>query len=106
MEPTVGTIDSITLPTPFGVPNEAVAGAYTRSSYDPDYLENQFSDIDRATADHYGKSFYAATQNGTLMVYDPLTGQERFVSTNMPSDPNDPTRKNNMYPSINPSKTN
>ena len=104
LEPTKGTIDSITLPTPPGGPDEAVAGAHTHANYDPNYLGNQFSETDKETADLYGKPFYVATPNGSLLVYDPVTGEERTVNTNMPSDPNDPTRKNEVDPKPRPGK--
>jgi len=38
---------------------------------------------------------YVATPNGSLQKYDPTTGKTSTISTQMPSDPNDPTKLNN-----------
>jgi hypothetical protein len=61
MEPSIGTVARVTLPTPLGGPSEVVASAHTYSNYDP------------------------------------VVG-ERVVNTDMPSDPNDPARKNKIDP--------
>ena len=107
MEPTKGTVNSVTLPIPSNGPSEAVAGAHTHSAYSSVYNSNEFSTTDKNTAKEFGKPFYVATPNGTLKVYDPNEDLERIVNTNMPSDPNDPERKNNIDPKPNvPNETN
>jgi RHS repeat-associated protein len=104
MEPTTGTENKITLPTPPGGPDEAVAGHHTHSNYDPGFDNNVFSKEDKDTAQLYDKPFYVATPNGSLQVYDPKTDLIRTVNNDMPSDPNDPDRKNNIDPVSKPEK--
>jgi RHS repeat-associated protein len=41
---------------------------------------------------------YVATPNGSLQKYDPTTGKVSLISTQMPSDPKDLTRLNNVAP--------
>jgi RHS repeat-associated protein len=106
MEPTTGTKDRITLPTPPGGPNEAVAGHHTHGDYDPQYKNNDFSKTDKETAREYDRLFYVATPDGSLKEYDPKTDSERTINTNMPSDPNDPDRKNDIDPVSKPGKGN
>ncbi len=44
---------------------------------------------------------YIVTPNSTLQKYDPHDGSLQVVSTQMPSDPKDPDRKNNIIGNIN-----
>jgi RHS repeat-associated protein len=98
MEPTKGTKDSITLPTPSDGPDQAVAGHHTHGNYDPEYNNNEFSQTDKETAQQYDKPFYVATPDGSLKVYDPKADKTTTINTGMPSDLNDPGRKNNIDP--------
>ena len=41
---------------------------------------------------------YLGTPNGSLLMYDPATGEVVTVRTDMPSDPNDPDRQNDIDP--------
>jgi hypothetical protein len=106
LEPTTGTKDGITLPTPLGGPDAAVAGHHTHGNYDPQYKNNDFSEKDKETAREYDRSFYVATPDGSLKEYDPKTDSVRTVNTNMPSDPKDPDRKNDIDPVSKPGKGN
>ncbi|MDR0910329.1 MAG: DUF4329 domain-containing protein [Spirochaetaceae bacterium] len=95
MQPTTGDVSNITLPTPPEGPDVAVAGAHTHSAYDPKYDGNNFSDTDKKTSEKYQKPFYLVTPNGSLKVYDPTTDTVTVINEEMPSDPKDPTQKNN-----------
>jgi RHS repeat-associated protein len=105
MEPTKETKDSITLPTPSGGPDQVVAGHHAHGNYDPEYNNNEFTLTDKETAQQYGKPFYVATPDGSLKVYDPITDETTPINTDMPSDPNDPERKNNINPATKPGTT-
>lgn len=39
---------------------------------------------------------YLASSNGTLQKYDPIIGRISTISSNLPSDPMDPDRKNSI----------
>jgi RHS repeat-associated protein len=107
MEPTEGDDDEIILPIPLDGPDQAVAGHHTHANYDARFVvngidySNLFSFQDKETARLYGKPFYLAAPDGSLSVYDPITDSVRLVNTNMPSDPNNPNRRNNIDPSLN-----
>ena len=97
--------------------------AHTHGGYDPKYRNNDFSGLWRSnaiTAEEYkdraprmnqkqkkrdignsnkrGLPSYLATPNGTLQKYNPRTGEVSIISTELPSDANDPTRKNHNSP--------
>lgn len=56
---------------------------------------------DTSNANEIGMISYLVTPNGTLQRYDPGNGSLQVVSTQMPSDPKDPDRKNNIIGNIN-----
>jgi RHS repeat-associated protein len=105
LEPvTNGLEDYVDLPIPDGGPADALAGLHTHSAYNEQLNtefgdgNNQHSERDKDTAKEYGKSFYVATPDVSLKEYDPNSDTVRVVNTNMPSDPNDPGRKNDIDP--------
>jgi RHS repeat-associated protein len=59
---------------------------------------NQFSPNDKAENDRLKITGYLATPDGSLQEYDPSTKESSVVSTDLPSDPKDPDRKNNVDP--------
>ena len=87
----------------------AEAATHTHSAYDPKYAGDRFSGIpgnassggDVGYAHATKQPVYVATPNGTLKEYDPNTGNVRIVNTDMPSDPNHPSRQNNVSPTTN-----
>jgi hypothetical protein len=115
-QPAIG--DSGDAVTPSLPPNgtTSVADAHTHSAYDPAYDNNIFSgsksgnnltskDGDIGDNNKTGLTGYIATSNGSLQKYDPKSGFISTVSTNLPSDSNDPTRLNNISPVISPTVT-
>jgi hypothetical protein len=87
-------------------PNRAeVALAHTHGGYDLNYDSNIFSgkadgtvEGDLATYALLGLDGYVGTPNGSLLHYDAVTNTITTVSTNIPSDPKDPTRLNTVAP--------
>ncbi|MDV3954745.1 hypothetical protein CMT74_02505 [Elizabethkingia anophelis] len=47
---------------------------------------------------------YVITPNGSLKNYDVSSNTEKTVTTKLPSDPNDPDRKNKTNPVENPER--
>ncbi len=97
LKPNVGSEASST-PKGLGLSNEGdatvVARAHTHGSYDPKYANNVFSSDDKKNANKYGVNSYVATPNGSLQKYNNSTGDMTTISTDIPSDPNDPERLN------------
>ena len=60
--------------------------------------DNEFSSTDKANNEKYNLTGYLATPNGSLLEHDPSTGNIKTISTNMPSDPKDPSRLNKIDP--------
>ena len=75
-----------------------VAGIHSHGNYKEGYVNNEFSDPDKSYNDKYNINGYVATPNGTLQEYDSSTKESSVISTNLPSDPKDPDRKNNIDP--------
>ena len=73
-----------------------VASIHTHGAYDPNFNNNEFSKgtpsepADREVAQEEGVPALVATPKGTLLIYEPISGEEDVLSTNAPSDPNDP----------------
>jgi RHS repeat-associated protein len=61
---------------------------------DVTYSDNNFSGQDKAGNDKQKIDGYLTTPDGSLKKYDHKKGKDSVVSTDMPSDPTDPTRKN------------
>lgn len=64
--------------------------------------DNNFSPQDKAGNDKQKIDGFVTTPNGSLKKYDHKTKEESVVSTNLPSDPNDPTVKNSNSAIISP----
>ena len=60
--------------------------------------DNEFSSADKANNKQHNLTGYLATPNGSLLEYEPSTGNIKTISTNMPSDPKDPSRLNKVEP--------
>ncbi len=114
--PNEGTQDRV---KPSYPPNKAdqdrvVARIHSHGAYDPSYESggNSFSDSDRGNAETFGRQSYLSTPNGSLLQYDPTAGQlarlrgddVTEIPIEIPSDPNDPSRKNQIDPSAGPPK--
>jgi RHS repeat-associated protein len=85
----LGTVDQI---------NPTQAQLHTHAAYDKNYQNNVFSTDDKNLADKANVPSYVATPNGSLLKYDPDTMKPTTISTNLPSDINDPSRKNTNDP--------
>ena len=75
-----------------------VSGIHSHGNYKEGYVNNEFSDPDKSYNDKYNINGYVATPNGILQEYDSSTKESSVISTNLPSDPKDPDRKNNIDP--------
>ena len=64
--------------------------------------DNKFSSTDKKINNKYGLTGYLATPNGSLLEHNPQTGEVSVLSTDLPSDPVDPTRLNNIKPTLKP----
>ncbi len=56
--------------------------------------DNNFSEVDKSNSEKRKLDNYVTTPNGSLKRYDYKTGDVTTLSTDLPSDPSDPTRKN------------
>jgi RHS repeat-associated protein len=79
-----------------GITREDVAHIHTHGDYDPKYANNDFSKTDKDNAKDNGYPNYVSTPNGSLLKYDPQTQATTTVAKDIPSDPKDPTRVNNI----------
>ena len=64
--------------------------------------DNRFSSADKIFNKKSNLTGFLATPNGSLLEHNPQTGQISVLSTDLPSDPVDPTRKNNIKPTLQP----
>ena len=112
-KPQKGTSDKST--TPQQPPNgeTVTARAHTHGAYMPSYKNNVFSgetntsegnkhssEGDIFIYNYYEMDGYVATPNGSMRWYNFLTGEVQTISTQMPSDRNDPLRLNKESPLI------
>lgn len=82
-----------------------VADIHSHGKYEVGYDNNNFSLTDKTgikadgvalgVSDYKG---YLTTPDGSFKEYDPATQGEKVISTDMPSDKNDPGRKNTIDP--------
>ncbi len=96
-EAAIGSNSGVTVS---GVPKgkTRVATIHSHGKYDSGYRNNEFSPADKNNANKRNADNYAATPNGSLKRYDPSTEIETTISTELPSDPADPDRKNTNDP--------
>ena len=69
--PVRGTADSLTLP---GAPPNTVADFHTHGTYDPNYLNEQFSDADLTGNQLSNTTGFLGTPGGNFLRYDPFGG--------------------------------
>ena len=96
-EPAIGKSDGV---IPSTAPNgeTVVATIHSHGKYEKGYLNNEFSEADKDNAKDRSADSYVATPNGSLKKYDHKTGNITVLSTDLPSDPTDPDRKNEQDP--------
>ena len=66
------------------------------------FSDNNFSNQDKTGNDRQKIDGYLTTPNGSLKKYEHSTGKVSVVSTDLPSDPTDPSRKNSQSALISP----
>ena len=106
--PNVGTTGASVSVSPAPAGTIATGDIHSHAAYDPAYANNVFSGIPATGANttsttgdigdnnQTGLTGYVTTPNGSLQKYDPITGTITTISTNLPSDRNDPTRLNTI----------
>jgi RHS repeat-associated protein len=92
--------NDVEFPLPPGGEDYAVSAAHTHGNHILD-SNNFFSKHDMDLSITKGKESYISTPDGSLKVFDPITGEPRTIREDMPSDPNDPNRKNQIDPTRN-----
>ena len=82
-----------------------VADIHSHGKYEVGYDNDNFSPGDKTGIKADGTALgvsdykgYLTTPDGSLKEYDPATGSKTVISTDMPSDKNDPGRKNTINP--------
>ena len=71
---------------------------HSHGKYEEGYVNNDFSPKDKWNSYDLEVDSYLATPDGSLKKYDPQTAKTTVIETNLPSDPNDPGRKNDIEP--------
>ncbi len=96
-EPAIGQNAGV---IPSAAPNgeTVVATIHSHGKYEKGYLNNEFSEADKDNAKDRSADNNVSTPNGSLKKYDQKTGNVTILSTDLPSDPADPDRKNKQDP--------
>jgi RHS repeat-associated protein len=84
--------------TPSSAPkgSNVVADVHSHGVYEAGYLNNDFSGTDKTGNETDKIPGFLTTTNGSLKKYDPSTKKQTTISEDLPSDPNDPDRKNKI----------
>lgn len=77
---------------------KVIADIHSHGNDDEMYDDNNFSPGDKQDNDKNNIKGYLASPNGLLQEYDPASGDVSQVSDDLPSDPKDPDRRNNVRP--------
>lgn len=80
-----------------------VAAVHTHGKYLEAFTNNEFSKKDIEGYERVNFDGFVITPDGSLKYYDTSSNLIKPLRTDMPSDPNDPDRKNNIPPNENPS---
>ncbi|MFL0087636.1 DUF4329 domain-containing protein [Tenacibaculum maritimum] len=75
-----------------------VGTTHTHGGYEKKYKNNVFSKADKRNSDRDRQVKYVSTPNGSVKKYNPKTKKAKTISQDIPSDPKDPDRKNNISP--------
>ena len=79
--------------------NEEFAGSiHSHGDADTKHINNKFSKADIKYIEKTKENGYLATPSGELLEYNPYNRIVMTISSNLPSDPKDPQRKNNITP--------
>jgi hypothetical protein len=75
-----------------------VADIHSHGNDDVNYDDNHFSRTDKTDNNDKKINGYLASPNGSLQEYNSSTKKTSVISTDLPSDPKDPDRKNEVNP--------
>jgi hypothetical protein len=78
--------------------DKQVAIAHTHAAYDPNAYNNEFSPADKIYAKSENAPSFLISPDGAIRLYDHNTDKTSVKSKDMPSDPKDPDRKNDVKP--------
>ncbi|SFT91551.1 RHS repeat-associated core domain-containing protein, partial [Chryseobacterium formosense] len=92
---------NVTVDSPEGT--SVVAAVHTHGKYLEAFANNEFSKTDINGYERVNFDGFVITPDGSLKYYDVSSNSKKILRTDMPSDPNDPDRKNNIPPNENPS---
>jgi RHS repeat-associated protein len=95
-EAAIGSSDKVRRSPP---PNneDRIAVIHSHGKYAESY-DNDFSNVDKWNSYDLQVDSYLTTPDRSLKKYDPYTIETTIISTDLPSDPSDPDRKNNVAP--------
>lgn len=71
---------------------------HSHGKYEEGYKNNEFSNNDKWVYYNAKINGYVTTPNGSLQKYDVKMAKTAIISIDLPSDPNDPDRKNEIDP--------
>lgn len=83
-------------PSPAPAGSKAVADIHSHGAYEKEYDNNNFSGQDKTDNKSTGLTGYLTTPNGSFQKYDPKSDKTTTISNDLPSDRNDPDRKNTI----------
>ena len=75
-----------------------VVSIHSHGDADAEHINNKFSKADIKYIEKTKENGYLATPSGDLLEYNPYSKKTSIVTSDLPSDPKDPKRKNNINP--------
>ena len=103
--PTKGTAAGVKI-QPLEVKDaERVATIHSHGEYLKEYKNNECSPQDKVNSEKRGIDNYVTTPNGSLQKYNEDKKTITVIATDLPSDPKDPNRLNNISPTLNPPRS-
>ena len=75
-----------------------VGSIHSHGDADAEHINNKFSKADIKYIEKTEENGYLATPSGDLLEYNPYSKKTSIVTSDLPSDPKDPKRKNNINP--------
>ena len=75
-----------------------VGSIHSHGDADAEHINNKFSKADIKYIEKTKENGYLATPSGDLLEYNPYSKKTSIVTSDLPSDPKDPKRKNNINP--------
>jgi hypothetical protein len=83
-------------PAPEGT--SPVADIHSHGCFEENYINDEISKQDTYGNQKKKIDGYVTTPDGSLIKYDVDKDEPNVISTDLPSDPNDPNRQNNISP--------